>query len=302
MYREAFDSSQKKTIFITGISGFLGYKMAMLTRNQYNVVGNFYKHPLKIPKAETLSLRLSDAMMVERVLDTYKPEVIFHLAAISNPNICEKEPSLSYAANVTATRNLVAAAKKHHIKVVFTSSDLVFDGLNAPYDETAQPSPVNLYGIQKLESEKAVLDYDHGIVCRMPLMFGEKSQFYGSFLQPMVQFLLAHEDITLFADEFRTPLSSQRAVEGLLLMAGQSEKLVHLAGNTSVNRYELGLKIAEMLGTGTSHIKKHSLHDFVFPAKRPPDTSMKNDLAKSLGFQPGDLFADLAQVIQTMKP
>jgi dTDP-4-dehydrorhamnose reductase len=118
----------------------------------------------------------------------------------------------------------------------------------------------------------------------------------------MVQFLLAHEDITLFADEFRTPLSSQRAVEGLLLMAGQSEKLVHLAGNTSVNRYELGLKIAEMLGTGTSHIKKHSLHDFVFPAKRPPDTSMKNDLAKSLGFQPGDLFADLAQVIQTMKP
>lgn len=288
---------QKRKVLITGASGFLGSKLAQLAARQNEVYASTHKYPVNLEDVKTVVSDLSDPPQVLSMIERIQPDVIFHLAAMSNPNQCEKNPHDSYEINVNGTRLLLDAAGKHGVQVVFTSSDLVFDGKNAPYKEQDPTDPINRYGRQKVEAEKSVLEYEHGTVCRMPLMFGEKSANSGSFIQPMLNFLKANQKLNLFEDEVRTPLSSQRAAEGLLLMAEKSPKLVHLGGEETINRYDFGLMMCDILGFGKELLIKRKLHELEFPASRPANTSMDNTLAKSLGFEPGILKEELEKVI-----
>ncbi|MGM0566152.1 MAG: SDR family oxidoreductase [Bacteroidota bacterium] len=288
---------EAKQILITGASGFLGYTLMNQLKDRHVVFGCYHKYMLQLPGVHTVQADLTDYRQVSELIDKTQPDAIFHLAALSNPNQCEKNPELSYAVNVSAARYLTECAKTHQAKLIFTSSDLVFDGKHAPYNEKDLPEPVNRYGRQKLEAEQKVLSYEHGTVCRMPLMFGPKSPSSGSFLQPMIQFLKASQPLNLFIDEVRTPLSSYKAAEGLVLMASKNEQLVHLSGNTAINRYDFGLLLSDILGTSKNLIIKRKLNEIEFEASRPANTSMKNDKAKKLGFNPGNLETELRRVI-----
>ncbi len=290
-----------KKILVTGASGFLGYTLLKELKNRNVVFGCYHKYILGLPGIHKVRADLTDYQQVSRLIDKTQPDIIFHLAAFSNPNQCEKNPELSYAINVSATRYLTECAKTHQAKLIFTSSDLVFDGNHAPYGEEDKPEPINRYGRQKLEAEQKVLDYKHATVCRMPLMFGQKSPNSGSFLQPMIQFLKAGQPLNLFIDEVRTPLSSSRAAEGLMLLASKSEQLIHLSGDTAINRYDFGLLLSEVLGTSKKLIIKRQLYEIDFEAPRPADTSMKNDKAKRLGFNPGNLEDELQKVISEIQ-
>lgn len=287
-----------KRILITGVSGFLGHTLAKHVKEHHTVFGCQHKHPIQhLDGVIPVRAQLNDFRQVRKLVEDTRPEVIFHLAAMSNPNQCEQNPELSYESNVTATRYITQAAAETGAHLVFTSSDLVFSGNNAPYDEAATPDPINRYGRQKAEAEQAVRNYDSGTVCRMPLMFGPKSLSSGSFLQPMMQFLLANQKLNLFCDEVRTPLSSDKAAEGLLLMANKQPDLVHLAGDQSINRYDFGVLLSDLLGTPENLLIKRNLSDISFDASRPANTSMKNDKAKKLGFDPGNLQQELERVI-----
>ncbi|HKK10214.1 MAG TPA: NAD(P)-dependent oxidoreductase [Bacteroidales bacterium] len=289
---------KKKKILITGVSGFLGNKLALTAADRFDVYASTHKYPVNLKGVTSVKADLTDARQVGSLFEQVNPDMVFHLAAMSNPNQCEKNPHDSYEINVSATRNLVDMARLNETLFVFTSSDLVFEGKNAPYKEQDMVRPVNRYGRQKAEAEKSVLDYKAGTVCRMPLMFGEKSPYSGSFIQPMLQFLRANQKLNLFADEIRTPLSSERAAEGLLLIAEKRPKLIHLAGDEAVNRYEFGSMMCEMLGIGKELLIKRKLHEIEFEASRPENTSMDNSRAKSLGFNPGVLKEELRRVIE----
>jgi|AntRauTorckE6833_2_1112554.scaffolds.fasta_scaffold00931_9 dTDP-4-dehydrorhamnose reductase len=286
-----------KRILITGASGFLGYTLAQHAKGHHTVYGSQHKYPLRLEGVSSVNANLGDFRDVRKLIHGTQPELIFHLAAMSNPNQCEQNPELSYDVNVSITRYMAKAAEETGARLIFTSSDLVFDGSKAPYDENDIPAPINRYGRQKAEAEKAVLDYARGTVCRMPLMFGVKSPTSGSFLQPMIQFLLANQNLNLFVDEIRTPLSADKAAEGLLLMAEKEPSLVHLAGDQAIDRYDFGLLLCDLLGAPIDLLIKRNLSDISFDASRPANTSMKNDRAKALGFDPGNLQQELEKVV-----
>ncbi len=284
-------------VAVTGASGFLGFNFINSISARYDVTGFYHRNPVEFSKASAYPLHINNYMNVEDMLKWVKPDIIFHLASISNPNQCEKDPGESYASNVAGTKNIIAAAKKLNSGLVFTSSDLVFDGSSAPYKESDVPSPISRYGTQKQEAENAVLDYEKGKVVRLPLLFGQKSPHSGSFLQPMVNFLRAKSKITLFEDEFRTPISAAKAIEGLLWIASSSNKLAHISCDERISRYDLGIKIAGYLGLDPSLIIKTKQDEIKFPAKRPKDTSLDISLAKSDGFHPGSLDEELERVL-----
>jgi dTDP-4-dehydrorhamnose reductase len=219
---------------------------------------------------------------------------VIHTAALSQPNRCEQEPDLSYATNVEATRVVAQFCGSHQIPFAFTSTDQVFDGLAAPYDETSSPSPISVYGRHKVKAE-AIIQALHpaAAICRMPLLYGPPSPTAECFLQGFLRTLRAGQPLHLFTDEFRTPVYVEDAALGLLLALERTSGLLHLGGPERLSRYDFGLRMAEVFGLDKGLILPSKQADVTLPAPRPPDVSSTSQKAFKLGYRPRDTMAGL---------
>jgi dTDP-4-dehydrorhamnose reductase len=174
--------------------------------------------------------------------------------------------------------------------MVFTSSDLVFDGRNPPYREEDPVSPISTYGKQKARAEAGILQcHPRATVCRMALLFGDGGPHASSFLKPMVRSMRLGEDLKLFTDEARTPLSGRDAALGLAMALEYASGLLHLGGRERVSRYDLGRLVAEVFEIANPIITPALQRDVATPAPRPADVSLDCSKAHDLGFGPASL-------------
>ena len=188
------------------------------------------------------------------------------------------------AINVDAAVNIAMLCSDINIPFVFTSTDLVFDGLNAPYHEDDPVGPVNIYAEQKAMAEEKILKvYPESAVCRMPLMFGLPSPFNQSFIQPMIRAMRDGEELTLFVDEFRTPVSANSATQGILLALEKVHGLIHLGGRERISRYDFGLLMEKLSVNHRAKLIPCNQKDIVMPAPRALDVSL--DSSKALGLR-----------------
>lgn len=226
---------------------------------------------------------------------TLKPDAIIHTAAQSQPNFCQNYPEESYKINVTASLNIAALCSDWEIPCVFTSTDLVFDGLNPPYKETDAVSPVNNYGEQKVKAEQGMWErYPKTAICRMPLMFGRATPHSASFMQPFIKTLQEGKTLSLFTDEYRTPVSATTAAKGLLLAVEKVQGILHLGGRERLSRYQFGLLMAEAFGLPSARIEPCLQLDVPMAAHRPADVSLDSDKAFALGYQPQSIREELS--------
>lgn len=136
-------------IFLTGGSGFIGSRFIQRWKNEYEILSPSH-HELDI----------TDADAVTRYVVMHLPDIILHIAAISNTGYCQEHPEESYLVNTLATITLAKAAKQVGAKFIFFSSDQVYNG-NAEkglLSEKVTVCPQNHYGCHKLEAENSVLD------------------------------------------------------------------------------------------------------------------------------------------------
>lgn len=295
-------SEIRKKLLVTGVSGFLGWNVGQVAQSQWEVYGTYYTHFVQLPGVQCVPLDLTDGAALKALFCQIQPSAVIHTAAQSSPNVCQIEPANSYEINVTASWNLAELCTEAGIPCVFTSTDLVFDGLNAPYAETASVSPVSRYGEQKVLAESGMLARCSQVaVCRMPLMFGVPSPTSGSFIQPFLERLRSGQSLSLFMDEFRTPVSGKTAAEGLLLaLEKQVRGYLHLGGRERVSRYEFGQIMAEVLEIPLTQITGCRQQDVKMPAPRPPDVSLDSRLARSLGYQTPSIRSELELFINSV--
>ncbi|MCT7954386.1 SDR family oxidoreductase [Laspinema palackyanum] len=287
-----------KKLLITGSSGFLGWHICQLAQEKWQVFGTYNSHEIPIPGCQLMPVDLTDFQALKSLFLEIRPDAVIHAAAQSQPNVCQTYPEESYKINVTAASDLAGLCADAEIPCVFTSTDLVFDGLNAPYAETDAVCPVSRYGEQKVQAEVEMGDRNpQTIVCRMPLMFGEGGPAAQSFLQPMLQTLRSGQELALFTDEFRTPVSGKTAAQGLLVALKQNEKLLHLGGKERVSRYGFFEQVIEILEVGEGRIKPCRQQDVKMSAPRPPDVSLDSSKAFSLGYNPLPLRSQLAELV-----
>ena len=290
----------KNHLLITGASGFLGWNLAHLARDLWQVSGLYQNNPIDIPDVTTQQANLADTPALSRLLDEIKADAIIHLAAMSSPNQCEQEPELSHAINVDATVALGQWCREHDVPMVFTSSSQVFDGENAPYSEDSPTGPRNAYGQQKLEAESGLRQaYPEATICRVPLMFGAAPAHAASSLQPVLRALRGDGTMKLFTDEIRSSLGAYSAATGLLQMLSQPGELFILAGDEALSRYEFGLRVAAFYGLDPAPLQASAQADLPMAAGRPRDLTMLNTKAKSAGFAPISLEDEL-RFAQTM--
>ena len=288
-----------KRLLVTGASGFLGWNICNANQKGWEISGTVNSHPIVIAGANTVRIDLTDFKELKRVFKEIRPHAVIHAAAASNPDFCQENPAESQRINVDTSVNIAGLCADRKIPLAFTSTDLVFDGLNAPYREEDPVSPVNVYGEQKvLAEEKIFKTYPPAAVCRMPLMFGNPGPAASSFFQSMINALKQGRELRLFADEFRTPVSGKTAVQGLFLALNKINGLIHLGGAERISRYNFGLLLMESLGISEAALIKCQQKDIITAAHRPPDVSLDSSNAFAAGFKPLPLRGELKSLLE----
>ena len=216
--------------------------------------------PVAGPAAHQVDLCDTDA--VRTLCDHVRPDLVVHTAYSQS----------SRADVVDATRSVAAAAAACGARLVHLSSDMVFGGADAPYDEDAVPDPLNDYGRWKLAAEQLAAEHvPEALVTRTSLVVSRQPlDHQARWLQ---RALMAGEEVTLFDDEYRTPVQADElAVAIWRLVADGATGVVHLAGPERLSRAQIGLRCAEQLGLATGLVRTASAADH--PDPRPRDLSL----------------------------
>jgi dTDP-4-dehydrorhamnose reductase len=145
----------KKKLLVTGANGLLGNRIVALAKNRYTVIPTHRTKPLI---SNSLKLDITNAAEASNLFGKLKPDAVVHTASETNVDRCETEREHAWKVNVEGTGNVAEACKKVHAKLVYISTDYVFDGEKGLYDEEDEPNPVNYYGLTKLEGEKQVTE------------------------------------------------------------------------------------------------------------------------------------------------
>jgi dTDP-4-dehydrorhamnose reductase len=293
---------QRPNLMVTGASGTLGHWICRLAMNAWSVHGIHWQHPIDIAGVNAIKADLTRTAELKKLFSVIQPQAVIHAAAIAQPVLCEADPQATQGINMRVPQFLSALCADQGVPYVFISTDLVFNGLNAPYGEQCPVSPVTIYGRQKAQAEAGVLDaYPGALVCRMPLMFGFGPMYSGNFSIQMLSAIQKRQTIQLLTDEFRTPVDFQSAAQGVLNLLGRAQGVLHLGGRTRVSRYELGLFIARQMDIAPTVLEPVTIDALSLGVARSPDCTMNSQKAYALGYDPMPLHSAVKRFVYQFK-
>jgi len=273
-----------KKILVTGGSGFIGGHIIQLANKKYKVSATYHNNVIKQKNIQTYQIDLSQNKNLNPLLDKIKPTVVIHTAAISNLDDCEKDHKLAQRINVEATDTIANWSKKNNAKFIFTSSDMVFDGKRGNYREDDFVNPLSFYGQTKVQCEQKISQMNfNSVIVRVALTYGFGISKQNTFFEKMISSIKNKESVSLFCDQFRTPILVNNLAEAILELAeNEFFGILNLSGGDRMSRWDFGLLASKILGLPSNKIIKSSMLDFSGAASRPRDISMKNDLAKKV--------------------
>jgi dTDP-4-dehydrorhamnose reductase len=269
----------QRRVLITGASGLLGGALVRSAPAGIAVLAQTRTHALPPALKERVAVEgrfdLADAAKVQEFFQRQAPDAVIHTAARTSAADCERDPQGARRDNVECTERLVALCAPRKMPFVLISTDMVFDGLHAPYQEDARPAPVGVYGQTKVQAEAAALSHPHALIARVALLFGHSPRRNRSPDEALAAAVARGETVSLFRDEFRTPIHALGAARLLweLLLNGRTG-LVHVAGRDRVSRWDLGLALARRLGLPERGLKSSSITEYAGHPPRQPDLTL----------------------------
>ena len=278
---------------ITGASGFVGSFMCRHLASSCNVTGAYHSNPVTIPGCTMAMLDITDRRKVRIAVEKARPTHIIHAAAISSPDICENNQQMAWDVNYCGTGFVLEAAAVMNSRMVFISTDLVFDGMRGNYTETDQPNPLNIYSRTKFYAEQSCMKNSKNcIVIRITLQYGFNIGNGSTFSDWILERLKKGRDAPLFTDQFRTPSYIEDTARGLELAAlhGKAGELYHLTGPEKISRYDFGKKLAATFRLPEHLLKPCSMDENPGFALRPRDVSLcGKKFADMFCFTPGNI-------------
>ncbi len=264
-------------ILITGISGFLGWNLALRLRSSFHVYGAYLDHQIQIPSVETFAFDLANHTQIERLCDAIEPKIIIHTAALSDPDYCELNHNAALAINTFATRELAKAANHHGSRLIYTSTDLVFDGSKGNYTEADSPAPQSYYGKTKYLGELEISNIcSNYVILRLSLLYGRGNGLRLCSFEKLEQQALRGDRANLFVDQFRSPLYIGDALEAITRLTHSRDQkgLFHLGGPQRMSRFEFGESFCKVYGFPQTLLVPIEMSKAKLQAPRPPDCSL----------------------------
>ncbi len=279
-------------VFITGGSGLLGQYLNKSFATEHEIVTLYNSHPGNCLSYDSHRLDLTEWKNLKDLFIRYKPDVVVHTAAISRPETCDvlsKEEV--FEMNVKVTENLAGLCADCSSKMIFTSTDLVYDGNSGGMlTELAHISPESRYAESKIFAEESVRNTgcDH-IILRTSLLYGFGLNHSTNNFHSTYDKFVKGEKAGLFHDQFRTPLALHDAANmiGAIAEKRMSNETINFGGSERVSRAELGERLCDNCGFDKKLINRISMND-VKGAHKVADVSMNTEKLNSFGiFQKG---------------
>lgn len=279
-------------IYLTGADGMLG--TALITALAVDErTANWPVHGVSI-----VDFDIADADAVRSSTDEFVPDVVIHTAAHTIVDACEADPKLALRVNIEGTHNIVRACLRHEAKLVYISSDYVFDGSVPPtggYREMDTPNPLSIYGLTKLAGEQIVAILPDHLTIRTSWLFGGQDEHTDNVLA-LVQRALRGERSELIHDQFSCPTYTDdvaRAIVHLLTRPGPLPPTVHVANVGTASWHQVGEVVVDALRTlvpdGAALLlppEAITMAGCGFLGGRPKNSSLNTELLAGLGFVP----------------
>lgn len=276
-------------ILLTGASGFLGAIFCRVLGHAHAITGLSHGRPAPAG-ASGVALDLCDGKDLTALFDSRSFDAVVHLAALSNPNLCQQQPDASRRVNLKATAHLAELCAARGLPLAFASTDLVFDGKRGLYAEDHPPCPISIYGEHKALAEEAVLSLhpSGGLVCRLPLMYGRSLPGTACFLDGFLAQARRGEPLRLFADEYRSPADAADVARGIVLAIEAGVRgILHFGGPQRLSRFEFGQTMRQCWTKGpVPELQPMRQAEAPMAAPRPPDVSLRSEKALALGWRP----------------
>ena len=231
-------------LLITGGSSYLGEHLVPLAlqhaaRQEAEVIYTYYsRDPLALPQGERLDVR--DEAAVRSLVRRFQPDAIIHTAGSNRGE--------DMAATIRkGAKNITAAAAEQKARLIHISTDVVFDGQQAPYREEDPPAPLHAYGRAKSDAEAIVGSYDDHVIVRTSLIYGLRLLDRGT--EWVVNALKAGEPVTLFTNQIRNPVEANALSRACLELTGLDYVgRLHVAGAQPLSRAEFTLRMLDWWG------------------------------------------------------
>jgi len=285
-------------LLVTGASGLLGNRIVDLAKNDHTIIPLHKTKPLHSNSIKLDITNLSDALSLFNKL---KPNAVIHTASETNVDKCETEREHAWKVNVEGTRNIALACAKTNAKLVYISTDYVFDGEKGNYKEEDKPNPINYYGLTKLEGEKQVAQHCRNYaILRTSVLYGWHP-WKQNFTTWTINQLKQNKEITVVEDHYNTPtLVDNLAEMALEVVEKDLQGLLHASGSERISRYEFAKQIAKTFNLNPHLIRPTRMSQLTtWTAKRPKDSSLNTSkIQKQLKTKPLNITEGLERMLK----
>lgn len=262
-------------VLVTGVKGQLGF----------DVVNQLEKHHIEAIGVDIEEMDITDAHQVEEVMMKSAPDAVIHCAAYTAVDAAEDNVEICRKVNAQGTENIARICGKMNIKMMYISTDYVFNGQGSrPWEPDDERQPLNVYGQTKYEGELAVENYvKKFFIVRIAWVFGVNGK---NFIKTMLNLGKTHDQLTVVNDQTGSPTYTYDLARLLVEMI-QTEKYgrYHATNEGICTWYEFACEIFRQAGMNVQVLPVSS-DQYPAKAKRPENSRMdKRKLAEN-GFQP----------------
>ena len=243
---------------VLGASGFLGRKIYDVLKSKYEVIGTYNSNS---QDSNLFKVDITNKDELIKFLEEKDFDFVIDTVAIADPEACMKDKEKTKLINVEHVRWLCDYVNKAGKKLVYISSDYVFDGNNPPYIEENKKNPINFYGETKADAEDIVLENPDHIIIRPDVLYGyngnnDKSNFFSKVYKALSQ----GNEIQLDNVRKRDPtLIDDIAIAIGILLEQNAKGIYHLGTKETMTHYDFGIKVAEEFGFAKELIKESGI-------------------------------------------
>ena len=252
-------------VLVIGASGQVGGAIMRLAPQNWDIVGTYSGKP----KLNLMHLDVSNRDEVFQVFEKTRPDVVILSAAFTNVDLCETDRERADAVNVRGPQNVSDACLKYASKMVYISTDYVFDGEKGPYGEDDIPNPTGYYAWTKLEGERITALAPEHLIIRTTGVYSADPEGL-NFVMQVIKRLGAGESMRVPSDQYGNPTLADNLAEGIvaLLTLGKTG-IYNVAGSDFMDRYSFALLIADVFGLDKTLISPIDTQSLGQKAKRP---------------------------------
>ena len=308
-YLDSRDGTNRlKKLLVIGVTGLAGSRTVRLAEKQgYEAWGTYNARSFSAPAAVKLDITDRDATL--GLVQKLRPDVIIDTAALHNVDYCETHREEADKVNVEGTRALADAARSTGSRLIFLSTDFVFDGEGAPYTETDLPNPLDYYAKTKVDAENIVAQLPNYGIARSSVIYGwnpveltglpSSSGKTVNFAMYCLDKFRQGETVGVVNDQYSSPTLADNLSEALLKLAEYSGSgIFHTAGRSCLTRYDFAVKIATTFGYSSDFVQPVATRDLNQMALRPRNSCLSVENAeKELGVR----FLTADEGLQAMK-